>query len=74
MDTDRLELAWHETGSEMYLKSVWPAPTYVGPEAYNSGHIDYVNDLNDIHYIISTDDGRWVARRKLDQDLAKFKP
>ena len=81
IDTDRFELSWHaliaDDNERIFIKSVWAAPTYVGPEAYNSGHIDFIldnNPRNDVRTILNRDDGRFVCRRTLDEGRAKFMP
>ena len=76
IDTDQFEFSWHSIGGEEYLKSVWATPTYVGPEAYNAGHIDYILDgeKNNVRHIMYGDDGRYICRKNLDKGRAKFIP
>jgi hypothetical protein len=78
IDTDKYEMAWHQlNGHETFVMSVWESPTYVGPEAYNAGHIDYIldnNPRNDVRTVINSDDGRCVCRRTLDKWRVKFTP
>ena len=78
IDTDKYEVVWHQlNGHEAFVMSVWESPTYVGPEAYNAGHIDYIldnNSRNDVRHIIAADDGRFLCRRALDKWRVKFIP
>lgn len=77
IDTDKFAAAWHEvSGMEKYVMSIWEEPTYVGPEAYNAGHIDYIlgNPKNDSLSMIGTDNARYMCRRRLDKSFAKFTP
>ena len=80
-DTDRFELGWHvlntgQDGIASYHKSVWESPTYVGPEAYNAGHIDFIleSDANDVRSILRADDGVFLCRRCLAKERVKFIP
>ena len=78
IDTDKYELAWHPANNhETYSVSVWETPAYVGPEAYNAGHIDYIlgnNPRNDVRTVINSDNGIYVCRRNLDKGRIRFTP
>lgn len=80
-DTDRYEIAWHPISVGQgegltYHKTVWASPTYVGPDSYNSGHIDFIIDnmINDVGAVIRADEGVYLCRRNLSKDKAKFTP
>ena len=78
IDTDKYELAWHPANNrETFSVTVWESPTYVGPGAYNAGHIDYIldnNPRNDVRVVINHDDGRDICRRALRKERAKITP
>ena len=78
IDTDKYELAWHPVSScETFSMTVWETPAYVGPGAYNAGHIDYIldhNPRNNVRVVINQDDGRCICRRALDIRRAKITP
>ena len=81
IDTDKFEFVWrpmnYKGKHEEYARTVWEAQTYVGPEAYNAGSIEYIiysNTKNDVSTIIKPDEGIHVCRRLLTTHKVKFIP
>lgn len=76
-DSDRFETCWHQSNDrETFVLSVWEAPTFVGPGAYNSGHIDYIlnDERNNVKTVIDVDEGTNICRRLLNKYRVKFTP
>ena len=79
-ETDKYELSWHQTspdgGIDSYARTIWESPTYVGPGAFNCGHVDWIieNYRNRSKYIMLEEQPFLARHRRLHVDNAKFKP
>ena len=74
-DTDKYEMHFRIT-EDMTGKSVWEADVYVGPGAYNSGHIDNVlsNYNNDVDSILDYNNPVFTSRATLSKQKVRFEP
>ena len=74
-DTDRYEIHFHVM-EDTVGKSVWEADAYVGPGAYNLGHIDNVlsNPKNDADTVTDYNNPWFLSRGTLSKHRIKFEP
>lgn len=77
-DTDKYERKFCFIGDdgEMPSRSVWEADVYVGPEAYNKGHIDNIlmNNINDPDTVTDDNNPWYTTRATLSKERIKFAP
>lgn len=78
VDTDRYEMHFRivEDPTGGISKCVWEEDPFVGPDAYNHGHIDFVlsNSKNDADTIIDTNNPIFLCRATLSKHRIKFDP
>ena len=74
-DTDRYEERYFITNGR-FEKTIWGGGVFVGPGAYNMGHIDNVLNprKNDASDISSAPDPFFTIKVLLSKERAKFKP
>lgn len=59
---------------DKFFKCVWPESTWIGPCAFDIGHIDRINARNAVSFVVDPEFGLAVTRVNLRKDKAKFRP